>query len=36
MHSFEHAGWQLMWGNLAVFALVSAVMLALGLDPMIG
>lgn len=36
MHSFEHAGWQLMWGNFAVFSLVSTVIFAFGLNPITG
>ena len=32
---FERAGWQLMWGNMVVFAVVCAFIFVVGgLDPM--
>jgi hypothetical protein len=30
MLGFERAGWQLVWGNIAVFAIVCAITLVIG------
>ena len=34
MTGFEYGGWHLAWGNIAIFAIVGGITLALGgLDP---